>query len=125
MARGAGPVGGNMNLDAIWLVVLATATPIAGIVGFAVQLRTVQQVRLENRKLVLQIASLERALRAPKSQIVIPINKEVARSARGVDDLGLVGMPRLPLAVLLVATVVGWYVVYDLIRFARWLYGLL
>ena len=114
-----------MNLDAIWLVVLATATPIAGIVGFAVQLRTVQQVRLENRKLVLQIASLERALRAPKSQIVIPINKEVARSARGVDDLGLVGMPRLPLAVLLVATVVGWYVVYDLIRFARWLYGLL
>jgi hypothetical protein len=116
-----------MNLDAIWLVVLATATPIAGIVGFAIQLRTVKKVRLENQKLVLEIANLERALRASKSQIVIPTNKEVARFARGMNDMyrmNRIGTPRPPLVVLLVAAAVGWYVVYDLIRFARWLYGL-
>jgi hypothetical protein len=126
-----------MNLDAIWLVVLATATPIAGVVGFAIQLRTVQKVRLENQKLALEIANLERALRASKSQIVIPTNREVARIAHGMDeplycrDLEVRGERRRserklgrPWAVLLVAAAVGWYVVYDLIRFARWLYGL-
>ena len=120
-----------MNLDAIWLIVLATATPIAGVVGFAIQLRTVKKVRLENRKLALEIANLERALLASKSQIVIPTNEEVLRIVHHsrLGDLRcetrqLEVKSRRPWIVLLIAAAAGWYVVYDLIRFARWLYGL-
>jgi hypothetical protein len=41
-----------MNVAEIWIIILSIATPVAGIVGFAVQLRQVRGANLENRKLI-------------------------------------------------------------------------
>lgn len=54
----------------LWLVCVAAATPIAGVVGFAIQIRTVRKVRLENSKLELEILRLQRELEAQDSRIV-------------------------------------------------------
>ncbi len=38
-----------MDIQTIWIFVAAVSTPIAGVVGFAIQLQQVEKARLENR----------------------------------------------------------------------------
>ena len=59
-----------MGIESIWIIILAVSTPIAGVVGFAIQLRNVRKLRLENDKLNLEIASLIREQKASERQIV-------------------------------------------------------
>jgi len=47
-----------MDIQTIWIIVAAVSTPIAGVVGFAIQLRQVEKARLENEKLKLELEKL-------------------------------------------------------------------
>lgn len=47
-----------MDIQTIWIIVAAVSTPIAGVVGFAIQLRQVEKARLENKKLKLELVKL-------------------------------------------------------------------
>ena len=49
-----------MSVEQIWIIILSLATPIAGVVGFALQLRNVKKTRLENEKLSLEIHCLKK-----------------------------------------------------------------
>ena len=83
-----------MLIDAniIWLICLALATPIAGVVGFAIQLRTVKKIRLENEKLTLEILTLRKEQEESERRIVSASTEEVIKyndvlfSRRGPDD---------------------------------------
>lgn len=55
------------------------STPIAGVIGFAIQLRQIRKTRLENEKLQLEIENLRKAMAKSERQIVIPTNDEVQR----------------------------------------------
>lgn len=129
-----------MDIQALWLLALAIATPFAGVVGFAIQLRQVKKVRLENEKLQLEIASLK-AAEANRVQRVLQVTTEEVvrytrppllsrsrgpnpgpeagsepeRSASGIKDKIVSGS--FLLLILLFLT----YVVYDIYRVFRWL----
>lgn len=47
-----------MDIQTIWVIVLSVSTPIAGVVGFGLQLRQVKKARLENEKLALELLKL-------------------------------------------------------------------
>ncbi len=49
-----------MEIDVIWLLILAASAPISGVVGFAIQLRNVKNLRLQNEKLELEIDALKK-----------------------------------------------------------------
>lgn len=70
-----------MIVDApqLWLICIAVSAPIAGVVGFAVQLRTIKNLRLENEKLELEIENLEREKEEAQRRIVIPTTEEVEK----------------------------------------------
>lgn len=68
-----------MDTQTLWLLVLTLATPIAGVIGFAIQLHQVKKTRLENEKLQLEIASLKKAAKASERLIVSATNEEVMR----------------------------------------------
>lgn len=56
---------------------LSIATPVAGVVGFALQLRHVKKAQLENEKLQLEIAALKEKLAQSDQRIVKPTNEEI------------------------------------------------
>lgn len=58
-----------MDIQTIWIIVAAVSTPIAGVVGFAIQLRQVRKTRLENEKLQLEIAHLRAQAEKAESRI--------------------------------------------------------
>ncbi|MCV6611820.1 MAG: hypothetical protein OIF55_13680 [Amphritea sp.] len=68
-----------MELDAIWLMLLAISSPIAGFLGFAIQLRTTKKLRLENEKLQLEVLELKVRRQKSEQVIVEPTNEEVQR----------------------------------------------
>ena len=68
-----------MDSQTIWLLVLALATPIGAVVGFAIQLRQVKKVRLENEKLLLEIASLKKVAALSERRIMSATTDEVLR----------------------------------------------
>ncbi len=70
-----------MGIDSIWIIILAVSTPIASVVGFAIQLRNVKKLRLENDKLNLEIAILMRDQKASESRIIPVSNDEVIKYA--------------------------------------------
>lgn len=70
-----------MDPQALWLVALSIATPVAGVVGFAIQLRQVRKARLENEKLQLEIAALKAKAAASEKRIIQATNIEVERFA--------------------------------------------
>ncbi len=67
-------------IQEIWVIALAVATPIAGVVGFAFQLRNIRKARLETQKLELELALLKQKLDAATKDINIenPTNDQVA-----------------------------------------------
>ena len=72
-----------MTANAIWLLILSVSTSIAGVIGFAIQLRHVKKARLENEKLQLEIAALTARAEEAERRIVIPTNQEVQRITEG------------------------------------------
>jgi hypothetical protein len=68
-----------MESQTLWLIILSVSTPIAAVVGFAVQLRTVKKTRLENEKLVLEIQTLRKKQSDLEQRIVIPTTDEVIK----------------------------------------------
>ena len=71
-----------MELQTLWLIALSIATPIAGVVGFAVQLNQVKTARLANEKLALEIASLRAKLANAEERIVRVSTEEVEKYGR-------------------------------------------
>ena len=129
-----------MDPHTLWLLVLSLATPIAGVVGFAVQLRQVRKTRLENEKLQLEIAALKAASSARDQRIKQVTTEEVLRyTGRDGVRFSRVRTPRpelpaqpttvlsrlrdraLTAAFLLVVALVIGYAVYDVFRAIRWL----
>ena len=114
---------------------LAAAAPIAGIVGFAIQLRQVRKTQLENEKLLLEIAALKAALTASQAHVIVATTDEVIRynnlsmfsrgqgpnsgpdwqpSGSTISDR-LMGVGASLLVLLVVC-----YVAYDIYRFVGW-----
>ena len=66
-----------MDIQTLWIIVLSIATPIAGVIGFAIQLRQVKKTHLENEKLLLEIRILKEKAAESDQRIVKATNKEV------------------------------------------------
>lgn len=129
-----------MSDYAIWLLVLAIATPVAGVVGFALQLRQVKKIRLENEKLQLEIAALKASAAAAEKRVVLPTNQEVLSITRpdgplfSRRDLNSDREPAVwpkpsrresttNVAIVIAFLLVVLYLFYDLYRLAVWLWG--
>lgn len=65
------------EIEAVWKFCLVAAVPIAGVVGWAIQLRTVKKLRLEHKKLELEIEALEKSKKESDRRVVIATNEEV------------------------------------------------
>ncbi len=127
------------DLQTIWIALLAIAAPIAGVVGFALQLRSVRKLRLENHKLTLEIRALEESLQKADARIVRPSTDEVSKVTRSrtrdeamfsrsrhghADDGPWKRATRLSLGEIGLLTAVVFvllYFIYDLYRLAAWL----
>jgi len=129
-----------MDVQTVWLVILSIAAPVAGVVGFAIQLRQVKAARLENAKLQLEIDELRRRASAESAGIAIATPAEIRRLREGDAVFRLhprEGDPELELlsfrkslkerlgegVLLAVLLLVFCYAVYDLYRLVRWIAG--
>lgn len=125
-----------MDSSAIWLLILSISTPVAGVIGFAIQLRQIRKTRLENEKLLLEIAALKASAEASEKRVVLPTVDEVLRfgrdeillSRRPPDDPAALdskfeGSQTDVSSILLVTLVVlvACYAVYDVVRLVMWL----
>jgi len=127
-----------VDIPTIWLLVASIATPVAGVVGFAIQLRQVRKTRLENEKLQLEIATLKAAEAARSQRILQVTTEEVLRYAREQPPLlsqgrgpnpgpdfsdepssALGGYLAIGALLLFVVMIIG-YAIYDIIRLFRW-----
>ena len=129
-------------IDDLWPVLLGLATPIAGVVGFAIHLRQVKKLRLENEKLELEIKNLRDQQVKSKQRIIIPTTKEVLQitrpdlpafnKRRRTQDQAYRGRRREyggsgssnPLwegLFIIVLVTLLIYFIYDLYRLFRWL----
>jgi len=68
-----------IDISTFWLICLASAAPIAGIVGFGIQLWTVKKIRLENEKLILEIQNLRKKQEESERRIVTVTTDEVIK----------------------------------------------
>lgn len=68
-----------MSIETIWIIILSISTPIAGVVGFAIQVRNVKKARLENEKLILEIQKLKGELKKSNERVILPTNDEVSQ----------------------------------------------
>lgn len=126
-----------MEASTLWLLVLSLATPIAGVVGFAIELRQVKKLRLENEKLQLEIAALKKAAAMSERKIVEASTEEVLRISRPDlpvfskriptrDHAPTVAARRTTFSSILMVTiviVVVAYAAYDLYRIFAWALG--
>lgn len=95
-----------MDTQTIWILAATVSPPIAGVVGFAIQLRQVEKARLENTKLkleleklthdrdkmaleltklALEVESLQHQSKRASSRIVVATNEQIAQ----FNDLGI------------------------------------
>jgi multidrug resistance efflux pump len=126
-----------MDPQTLWLIALSVATPVAGVVGFAIQLRQVKKTRLENEKLQLEIAALKVSAAISERRIMQVTTTEVQRFGSGDVmfslDLRDNEQPYKKLrrevlkeeavnaAIVLVVLVLFSYFIYDLYRMGVWL----
>jgi len=128
----------SVDLQTIWIILLSISTPVAGVVGFAIQLRLVKKARLDNEKLQLEIEALRaRAVEADR-RIVLATFEEIEKyndpdirfRRSGPEDPSIPSRPRtsfgeaatLGLIALGLLLLTGYFV-YDVYRFAAWLWG--
>jgi cell division protein FtsB len=119
----------------LWLIAMSIAAPIAGVVGFAVQLRQVKKTRLENDKLQLEIAALRQRENDADRRIVIATTAEVEKynreelrfSVAAPSGRASSSAPPSFLGNLIIFTIIGLFIVYfiyDIYRIASWILGL-
>jgi hypothetical protein len=131
-----------VDATAIWILILSVSTPIAGVIGFAIQLRHIKKARLENEKLQLEIFALRARAEETEKRIVIPTNQEVQKITYGEVMFSRGGSKKmrdsaatfrkeslkkyfgLSLFFTVTFLFVG-YLIYDLYRFGVWLYSML
>jgi hypothetical protein len=123
-----------VEIQSLWLIIFGAATPIAGVVGFAIQLRQIKKAKLENVKLQLEIAALKAASDERSQRIQIASLEEIDRYseraafARGPNPGAEPSAKShkvwewlvFPGILFLVALVVC-YAIYDLYRLVLWL----
>jgi hypothetical protein len=73
-----------VDIHTFWIIALSIATPVAGVIGFAIQLRQVKKAHLENEKLQLEIGALKKRAAAAEQRIVKPTNEEVLKVNHGL-----------------------------------------
>lgn len=128
-------------MSELWFVAIAVSTPIAGVVGFALQLRTIRKLRLENKKLNLEIAKLEADAEKATNQIVRATPEEIEKygdvmfSRRGNWRGANPGPDEEPIvkhallsslvfyAFVVLVVLFVFYIVFDLYRVAMWLWS--
>jgi len=127
-----------MDPQTLWIIALSISTPIAGVVGFAIQLRAVKKGRLENEKLQLEIEALKAKAEATEKRIVQVTTAEVQRfttrdhilfSRRLSDEeASPTPTPKTSLkeyaivgAVILSLLLLIGYFLYDIYRLVVWL----
>ena len=115
-------------MEVLWIIVFAISTPVAGVVGFAIQLKSVRKLRLENEKLSLEIAELRQNKKKSEQQIIVPTNDEVVkytsdsdRKSTGNLDRKLSTTDWSEVGLLAVVVFVLLYFLYDLYRLGSWL----
>ena len=129
-----------MDIQTGWGLASVAGAAITAVVGFAVHLRTVKKLRLENDKLALEIDNLKRNATERDRMLVIPTTQEVRDIHTlkfGVSQphenytppLGK-KTPRLSettqeYAALLGVVLVLVYLVYDIYRLIEWLISML
>ncbi|MFZ3019887.1 MAG: hypothetical protein WA056_15675 [Gallionella sp.] len=127
-----------MDSQTIWIIALSISTPVAGVVGFAIQLREVKKSRLENEKLQLEVAALKKKAADADKRIILATTEEVQRfSTKGhplasrAPRVGQV-VPRLESKVSLKEVAINGsiilsllllvgYFLYDIYRLVVWL----
>lgn len=123
-----------MDPQALWLIVLSVATPLADVVGFAIQLRQVKKTRLENEKLQLEIAAIKATVEASERRVIQVTTDEVLRFAsknvafslsRGDDHepykeplVQKIKEQAVNTSIVLVVLILVVYFIYDLCRLA-------
>lgn len=132
----------NFDVTPLWLICISVCAPIAAVVGFAVQLRSVKNLRLENKKLELEIEELEKAKEEAERRIVIATTEEVKEyndisfSRRPTQDaaptrkltifskLGLFKAALQEYAIFFFICVFVFYLIFDAYRVTLWLWSL-
>lgn len=129
-----------MDIQALWPILLAISTPIAGVIGFAIQLRSTRKLRLENEKLQLEIVEMRQRARKAEQLIIEPTNEEVEKYAQTIQFMRVsenekaqdsycspkrFEFPDLSDILILFAAVffIGYFL-YDIFRLFMWLWSL-
>jgi hypothetical protein len=127
-----------MDPQTIWIIALSVSTPIAGVVGFAIQLRAVKKGHLENEKLQLEIKALKIKAAEAERRIVQVTTAEVQRFAsrdmplfsiaRDGEESHPTPAPKTSLkefaivsGVILSLVLLAGYFLYDIYRLVVWL----
>ena len=125
-----------MDTQTLYLIILSVATPVAGVLGFAIQIRQVKKTQLENQKLELEVAALRAKVAEAERVIVLATNDEVRRITRpdilysksppdGWEPSGPRPVPLkekvLAATFILGAFILIAYFVYDVYRLLSWL----
>lgn len=134
-----------MDIQALWIVVIALSAPIGAVVAFAIQLRQLRSFELQNKRLELEIADLRKRAEEAERLIVRATPSEIAeygskladvQFSRGGpwrgpcpgpnDDSGPLGTTSLRDALLgglLIGGVLAFvaYLIYDAFRVVRWI----
>ena len=124
-------------MEIIWFVIMAILIPLAGFIGFSVQVRSMKKLRLENDKLTLENLALRAAQQDATKSSVTPINI-VRQGIQGVDDIK---QPEESIEedVEELLSDIDWrdkliqigtlfllcYFLYDIYRLGTWLYSLI
>jgi len=128
-------------MEIIWFVIMAILIPLAGFIGFSVQVRSMKKLRLENDKLTLENLSLRAAQQDTTKSSVTPINT-VRQGIQGVETQGVddISQPEESLEeVEELLSDIDWrdkliqigtlfllcYFLYDIYRLGTWLYSLI
>lgn len=129
-----------MDPQTLWIIALSISTPIAGFVGFAIQLRAVKKGHLENEKLQLEIEALKAKAVEAERRIVQVTTAEVQRFStkdnilfskaprRSDKEVGPTPAPKTSLkefalagAIILGLLLLAGYFLYDIYRLVVWL----
>ena len=124
-----------------WLIAVALASPVAGVVGFFIQLRNLKKVRLENEKLSIEIQQLRNAQEESSRRVQVATTEETdrysehrfraSRTGAGAGEYGE-GRPRrgesivgamIHFAFWFVLVLFSLYLAYDIFRVGRWLWS--
>jgi len=129
-----------MDPQTLWIIALSISTPIAGVVGFAIQLHAVKKSRLENEKLQLEVEALKTKAAEAEKRIVQVTTAEVQRfttrdnilfsrgRSHSDDEASPAPAPKTSLkefavagAIILSLLLLTGYFLYDIYRLVVWL----